>query len=213
MNDINGEVIVDNKIDRKNEILDVAEKLFSIKGYEKCTINHILAEVGIAKGTFYYYFKSKEEVLDSIINRVTKMVVERANSVAENPELTSVEKVLNVIFAMNVDNDLDNQFMERLHKPENALIHQKSMVLMVNEITPILKSIVLEGINKGEFISEFPKEYIQIFLSASMTLLDDGIFHKSKREQASIIMALVSLLDKILGVKDGTFWDVAKYHF
>lgn len=50
--------------ERKNEILDAAEMLFGTKGYSKTTNNDILNEVGIAKGTFYYYFQSKEEVMD-----------------------------------------------------------------------------------------------------------------------------------------------------
>ena len=56
--------------ERKNEILDTAERLFHTKGYEKTTINDILKEVNIAKGTFYYYFKSKEEVMDALIEMV-----------------------------------------------------------------------------------------------------------------------------------------------
>ena len=111
--------------EKRNEILDVAERLFSTKGYEKCTVNNILDVLGIAKGTFYYYFKSKEEVLDSIINRVTEIVVERAEGVASNPELSPVEKLINTILSMRVESEIDNKFMERLHKPENALIHQK----------------------------------------------------------------------------------------
>ncbi|MDF2532153.1 MAG: TetR family transcriptional regulator [Clostridia bacterium] len=55
--------------ERRNEILDTAEKLFHAKGYEKCTVNDILKEISIAKGTFYHYFRSKEEVLDAIVSR------------------------------------------------------------------------------------------------------------------------------------------------
>ena len=62
--------IVKEAEERRNEILDAAERLFSGKGYNHTTINHILDEVQIAKGTFYYYFKSKEEVMDAIIDRV-----------------------------------------------------------------------------------------------------------------------------------------------
>ena len=47
---------VKDHYERKNEIIDVAEVLFYSKGYESCTINDILKEVGIAKGTFYHYF-------------------------------------------------------------------------------------------------------------------------------------------------------------
>lgn len=56
--------------ERRNEILDTAEKLFVSKGYMKTTVNDILREIGIAKGTFYHYFKSKEEVMDAIITRI-----------------------------------------------------------------------------------------------------------------------------------------------
>ncbi|WP_312609309.1 TetR/AcrR family transcriptional regulator, partial [Mammaliicoccus sciuri] len=58
--------------ERKNDILNAAEALFSTKGYQKTTIIDILKAVGIAKGTFYYYFASKEEVMDAIIDRIIK---------------------------------------------------------------------------------------------------------------------------------------------
>lgn len=199
--------------EKRNEILDVAEKLFSKKGYDKCTVNNILDDVGIAKGTFYYYFKSKEEVLDSIINRVTEMIVERVKKVASNPDLSPVEKLINSILSMRVESEVDNEFMERLHKPENALIHQKSLTLMVTRITPILDNIVGEGISQGVFKSDFPKQYMQIFLTSTSTLLDDGIFHLSEEEQQMTIRALVALLEKMLGVADGTFWNVVKQHY
>lgn len=73
--------------ERRKEIVDAARRLFSTKGYNKCTINDILDAVGIAKGTFYYYFSSKEEVLDAIINRVAEIVVARAEEVVSNSEL------------------------------------------------------------------------------------------------------------------------------
>ena len=52
---------------RRQEILMTAKKLFIKKGYDKTSVNDILKVVDIAKGTFYYYFSSKEEVLEAII--------------------------------------------------------------------------------------------------------------------------------------------------
>lgn len=57
---------------RKNEILDAAEHLFVTKGFDKTSTNDILSEVGIARGTLYYHFKSKEEILDALIMRFTQ---------------------------------------------------------------------------------------------------------------------------------------------
>lgn len=48
--------IVKDGGERRKELLDTARRLFISKGYEKTSINDILKEVGIAKGTFYYYF-------------------------------------------------------------------------------------------------------------------------------------------------------------
>lgn len=56
--------------ERKKEILDVAEELFTAKGYDNTSTTDILDRVGIARGTLYYHFKSKEEILDVLINRI-----------------------------------------------------------------------------------------------------------------------------------------------
>ncbi len=198
--------------ERKNEILDVAERLFSIKGYDKCTVNDILNAVGIAKGTFYYYFKSKEEVLDSIIERLTELIVEKAKVVASSSELSPVMKILNIIISMRVESEVGNELMEKIHKPENALMHQKSLNQIVTSVTPILSEVVNEGINQGIFKSDFPKQYMKIFLTSSITLLDDGIFQVKPEEQQMTLRALIAILEKMVGVSDESLWDLAKQY-
>ena len=74
--------IVKEADERRNEILDAAETLITEKGYSKTTIIDILNQVGIAKGTFYYYFKSKEEVMDAIIERFIEQDVQKARLIA-----------------------------------------------------------------------------------------------------------------------------------
>ena len=63
--------------ERKNEIIDTAQNLFMTKGYSTCSVAEIIDAIGIAKGTFYHYFKSKEEVLDAIVDKGTDMIVNR----------------------------------------------------------------------------------------------------------------------------------------
>lgn len=56
---------------RKNEILDAAGILFSEKGYDNTSVTDIMNAVGIAKGTLYHHFKSKEDIMDALIKRQT----------------------------------------------------------------------------------------------------------------------------------------------
>ena len=67
--------IIKEAEERKNEILDVAGKLFGEKGYDATSTNDILKEIGIAKGTLYYHFKSKEDILDAMIERITDSLI------------------------------------------------------------------------------------------------------------------------------------------
>ena len=62
--------------ERRQELIDIAEQLFIKKGYEQTAVSDIVKKAKVAQGTFYYYFKTKEEILDSIIGRYIKLTVE-----------------------------------------------------------------------------------------------------------------------------------------
>ena len=56
--------VVKTAEERKNEILDVAEQLFAEKGFDNASTNDIINKIGIARGTLYHHFASKEEILE-----------------------------------------------------------------------------------------------------------------------------------------------------
>lgn len=199
--------------ERKAEILQVAGDLFETKGYSKCTINDILSGVGISKGTFYYYFNSKEEVLDEIIENVSNIVFDRIKRVVDSKELTPEIKFINAFKAMRVEKEVDKNIMSELHKAENALMHQKSLKVIIEKTTPLLVQIVEEGSAKGVFDCDRPTEYMQIFMAAALTLTDEGIFEIEPEEQLNMINALVSVLEKMLNVKSGSLIDKLEEYF
>ena len=55
--------------DRRLEFINAAEALFTEKGFENTSIDDIVQRVGVAKGLFYYYFKSREELLANIVDQ------------------------------------------------------------------------------------------------------------------------------------------------
>ncbi len=191
--------------ERRNEILDIAEKLFHIKGYDKCTINDILKEVGIAKGTFYHYFKSKEEVLDAIVSRYKDVVITKVNEVANNDVITLEGKLMGAFMSMRIIDQLDSGMINEMHKTENALLHQKILNQIVIDVAPILVKIIKEGVDRKVWRCKFPLEYMQIFLASSITLTDEGIFEFDGESQNKIMEALISVLEKMLDVSENSF--------
>ena len=61
--------------ERRLEIIQTSERLFRENGYASTSVDAIIKEMGVAKGTFYYYFKSKEEVLPAIVDHTLDQIV------------------------------------------------------------------------------------------------------------------------------------------
>ena len=199
--------------ERKNEIIDTAQKLFSTKGYGQCSVNEILTEIGIAKGTFYHYFKSKEEVLDAIIERTTEIIISRAEAAATVKNLSPLDKLMQIFVAIRIENEMDSTLLEEMHKAENALMHQKSLRSVVTQLTPILVKVIDEGNKTGIFHAEFPKEYMQIFLASALTLLDEGIFQIEPTQQQLMFQALITLLSKMLNIESNLLLEKAALYW
>lgn len=191
--------------ERRNEILDVAEKLFYRKGYEQCTINDILIETAIAKGTFYHYFKSKEEVMDAVISRYIEMIKIRAEAILEREDLPIEAKLMNAFIAMQINDMVDDEMIDNLHRPENALLHQKILNQMIQLMSPILVKIIEEGIEKKAWKCRYPLQYMQIFLAAAFVLTDEGMFDVKTSDPMQVMAALISMLEKMLEVKEDSF--------
>jgi len=194
--------IIKEHDERRNEILDAAERLFHAKGYEKCTVNDILKEVAIAKGTFYYYFKAKEEVMDAVVSRYTDIIISRAEEILQKDDISPEEKLVLAFKAMQINNQIDSDMLSEMHKPNNALLHQKTLNQIVTAMAPILVNVIEEGIEKKVWRCRYPLEYMQIFLAASLTLTDEGIFELDADSQMKILAALISMLEKMLDLPE-----------
>ncbi|MGL9729841.1 TetR/AcrR family transcriptional regulator, partial [Enterococcus sp. DIV0756] len=150
-----------NPVVRKNEILDVAGKLFAEKGFDQTSTGEIIAEVGIARGTLYYHFKSKEEIMNALVQRTTEQLSIAAKQAADNQEIPVFQRFVQTVLALRVDTSEDELLMDYVHKPQNALMHQKVQTALVQEITPVLTNIVEDGIRQQLFQTDYPYESVE----------------------------------------------------
>jgi len=190
---------------RKNEILDTAKRLFMEQGYEQTTINDILTASGVAKGSLYYHYKSKEDVLDGVLERMTGQIADAAKAVADDPAMTAHEKVFRVISSVNIAESPDERMIRELHSPANALLHQKSIAQTIRAVAPIMASVVEQGIREGIYHTQYPLETVEILLVASQFIFDEGIFGWTPEEKAARMTAFIRITETVLGAQQGSF--------
>jgi len=195
--------------ERKKEILDVAEELFTAKGYESTSTTDILERVGIARGTLYYHFKSKEEILDALIDRIIQGMVSNIR-LALSDKSTTLQKLISFVGAMKVDSAIGKEITDYAHKPQNALMHQKIQNSLLDVLTPIAAEIIKEGIKEGIVSTNYPEEAAEMLLIYSSVVFDDmnemtPIEWKRKAE------GFVFNMERLLGIKPGSISDIIKY--
>lgn len=199
--------IVKEAEERKNEILDVAERLFETKGFDGTSTTDILNEIGIARGTLYYHFKSKEDILDAMIDRMTGSLVANAGEIAAQKDVPVLQRLTQMMLALNVNNDLGHEIMEQVHKPQNALMHQKMQERLLAEVNPIVTALIEEGIAQGICQTDHPAEVAEMTLLYSSTVFDDLIEYSGEERQVKIA-AFIYNLERLLGMERDSLREV-----
>lgn len=203
--------IIKEAEERRNEILDAAERLFTGRGYQQTTINHILEEVQIAKGTFYYYFKSKEEVMDAIIDRINARDVRAAQAVADDKSLTPVEKILQILSVQQPKTgDSKERMIRQFDIPANAQMQQKSIARSIRALSPILAQAVRQGIGEGIFCTSYPQEIMEILLASGQVLFEPAMFQWTEEEAGLKVTAFIAAMETLLGAEPGSFAPVGR---
>ncbi|MCM3038395.1 TetR/AcrR family transcriptional regulator [Paenibacillus motobuensis] len=200
--------VVKDAEERRNEILDAANELFAQKGFDGTSTNDILEKVGIARGTLYYHFKSKEDIMDALIERYSVRLIGAAQEIATDKSIPVVERIIRVIMALNISDGSTQEIMEHIHKPQNALMHQKIQKVLINGVTPILADIIREGITQGLFNTPFPYECMEMVMIYANTIFDDDMVPMTNGELAQRAQALVYNIERLLGAESGSLMQV-----
>src|SRR5699024_4359198 len=119
------------------------------------------------KGTFYYYFKSKEDVMDAIVDRFITIEVEAAEAIASDDTLKAPDKIFRIIMGENHHGNKKEKMIEELHEVSNEKMHQKSLIETIMQLTPILTKVIEQGIVEGVFETPYPRETVEVLLVSS----------------------------------------------
>jgi AcrR family transcriptional regulator len=187
------------------KILDIAGALFTEKGYEQTTMQDIVDKLGMSKGAIFHHFKSKEDVMDGVIQRMIDGIVEQTNAIAETPALAVSEKMRSAILSMNVSGGVGGEVISELHKPTNSQMHQTTITKTIQAVVPILAKIAEQGVSEGIYNTPYPRETLELLFAANQVIFDSGIFRWNREELAARAYCFVHTMELSLGAAKGSF--------
>lgn len=151
------------KTDKKDHILDVAERVFSERGFDGASTRTISGEAGVNMAMLNYYFGSKEGLFLAIFERRLTIFQSLLQDISSNNELSSWKKVERYIEAY-VDRIVSNSCFQKILYQEMSMSKRGELsdklngILMQNVIE--FRKILQEGIDEGDFKKEVDTDLV-----------------------------------------------------
>ncbi|QUH25226.1 TetR/AcrR family transcriptional regulator [Serpentinicella alkaliphila] len=174
---------------RKAEIMEAAKNLFYKKGYLDTTTQDIINSLGISRGLLYYHFKSKEDILFSIVEKHIEPIIARFRLITYDNKLSAKEKVnafLNsTIIEENAVNVEDYSLHEAIHLPENTFMMDKINHKLSYTMTEFFAEIITQGNREGLFNVKYPYETSAFLMVGYTFVVNNRSFHEIGLEKAT----------------------------
>ncbi len=191
--------------DKKVRILDAMEQLMCQMPDKEITVSMIAETAGIGKGSVYYYFESKEDIVDAVVSRSYKNVLHEffSNLQMESTALDKIKLLFRSVLKEEI-HDQRRNFIHTLHLQEDMRLHNQMKMVAIQEIAPILTALLQQGCAEGSIETETPKESAEIIVAVLMIFLDNTVFPEDDSMQKKLKI-FAKVLDTCLHAAPGSF--------
>ena len=200
---------------KRDAILDVAQRYIATKGYEQMTTQDLLESLQISRGAFYHYFESKQALLMALVERMAEQAKQLIAPIVSDRDLSAEDKLLrffDVVDQYKRDNlGVVFAFLRIWYADENALFRNKLYLTRIQRITPWLSQIIQEGVAEGVFTTAYPDHAARVILSlledlgyatAGLLLVEEGapldVVWMTQMGEAT-----ADALERVLGMRSG----------
>lgn len=189
---------------RRAEIIKAAGTLFKTKEYESTTMQDVMEKLGIAKGTIYHYFKSKEALLQAVIDDIVDLHISEMQTIVKEAKGTALKKIQILVETGTMTADNRN-FLNDLQKRGNDVMNSRLLAATLLKQAPIYAKLIMQGCEEGIFQTETPLECAEFFLTAIQFLTDVGIYPWKQEDLNRRIKSFPKLIEQQLKAPRGSF--------
>jgi AcrR family transcriptional regulator len=197
--------VIKNPEIRRQEIILAAGKLFEKMGYAGTSVAAVIEKVGIAKGTFYHYFDSKQDVLIAMVDDIVKALELHYQDILVDEKMSSKDKLKELLVGSKKKKIVHMGVMKVLHMPENRELQERLNVESINTLAPLIADVMVQGYENGEFKRKVSIANVQVVLSGIQFIMDSGLFEWSKEEKKEYMQEIQKLSELLVGAKKGEF--------
>ena len=144
---------------RRSQLVDAATSVFMSKGVSNTSVDDVVRAAGAAKGTFYLYFATKDDIVNAVAERLVGDVARRAERSIADANLSPVERLGQLVVALRGvgDEPYERELVEILHRPENRAVHDRISEHAMTRLAPMIADVIAEGTAAGAFRVRDPR--------------------------------------------------------
>jgi len=161
----------------KEKLLHSAKKIFSEKGFYRTRVSDIVKDAGVSQGTFYIYFKSKEEIFKEIILELKEKIIEITKNVygesIEDKLLSMNRAILEIIYENRTITEI---FLYQLFSTSEEM--KKIYFETVEKIRKILSETIYAEIKNGKIKNINPENVANILIGYKKMVFEDYIMER-----------------------------------
>lgn len=196
----------EKKYDR---ILDALQHLLEDRTIQNISVSDIAKKAEMGKGSLYYYFSSKEAILDALIERNYEKPLKTAKNLASQTEVSPFVRMAMILQACRNSsaaflNHSNTASGAGTSVQDSAFLHQKYMNHLISELKPSLTEIITQGIASGDIHFEYPAALAEIVLIVLAVKLNNTFLSATAEDSEDTIRGLVALLEKGTDIPQGT---------
>lgn len=178
-----------------DQILDALQELLTSKSIQTISVSEIAQTAGIGKGSIYYYFPSKDAILEALIERSYKKPMEIAKQLAQQTDISPFTRMAMIFQAcQNSSNRASRQ--SQIDAKENIFLHHSYIAHLIAGLKEPLTEIICQGIASGDIHFDYPAALAEIVLIVLSVKLDNTLSPSSDAEVKETLQGLIALLEK-----------------
>jgi AcrR family transcriptional regulator len=156
--------------ERRAELIEAAARLFAERGVDETAVSDIVAACHVSQGTFYWYFPSKDDVANAVVERLSEQAVAGVLAIAEEPG-PAVDRLLRMRDGLLSAVDADAGLLAFFHRAGNEAFHDRVSRDAVRRIVPAVRRVIEDGVAEGVFRIRHTEDAAR-FIAALMDVTD-----------------------------------------